>query len=847
MLYNTPCGETNKPIAEIETDIKDETSLVDVRFFEDNVYTIPFTGTSITTTRTLYAQVRDSAGKVKFVYTIQVNFKPIYDFTNLLNQIAGNLTQSTCGSTFNLGNQQHILQKVLGISDYANYTIVSASYNAGGGDIPYDFTTPIPNPSTVRLTVRYVGSASCPGPVDEVILINFINTNPVISSGQSLNKCDLTTIAYSEIINALGFDPNRYTLETSALSDGSLLNFGTTTQLVIQVRVKEKGTSCVSNEEDFIIYKVPPVAIQPLVNLETCLIDFTQTHIDNAVANLKNGTTATLSFFNGTQVIAESDLLNYMKTNINGVIQVTAQQSGFCDTQGAIQFKLNTSSIALNNNIAPLRNPSCLTENQSYLFTQTAIETYLKGVLANNTLTFSGISTETLPANGKKEIRFQAKKSGETCWSEFMTVELQVINTPNVIDLIDNYMVDCDRKFTINAQVLKASYGNNVFIDYDVFINGQKFDQSISLTMTLDFTTGDPVEIPVEIRNKLVSTCNKIVYLEVYNKANINVDTTLLNVELANNKIVFCDTDTASAESQLNGRLQAIYTRYPTIQSMLTNGEILDQFKNANGIVEVEFFDPAACGSVLLKIHYVKNPLPKINLAAVHYVCNEENYLLDLSAYTNYRFKVINTHTNQVVLGISSYQLTVGDYRIEMEDKTTGCSVSQMIKVTYADVPTIEKVTITENTIEIISKSKGKLEYSIDGGRTWHPSGVFKHVMKGQRIIPAVRLNGCGVLKLNEIVYLNFPNFISPNGDGKNDQWKPIGLTDSVNSYHMLIFDRTGKKMAEAEGANVLFWDGKLNGNNLPSTTYWYLVKLIDDNKQVEVQYSGSILLKNAN
>lgn len=96
-----------------------------------------------------------------------------------------------------------------------------------------------------------------------------------------------------------------------------------------------------------------------------------------------------------------------------------------------------------------------------------------------------------------------------------MTVELQVINTPNVIDLIDNYMVDCDRKFTINAQVLKASYGNNVFIDYDVFINGQKFDASMSLTMTLNFTTGDPVEIPVEIRNKLVSTCNKIVYLEV--------------------------------------------------------------------------------------------------------------------------------------------------------------------------------------------------------------------------------------------------------------------------------------------------------------------------------------------
>ncbi len=55
------------------------------------------------------------------------------------------------------------------------------------------------------------------------------------------------------------------------------------------------------------------------------------------------------------------------------------------------------------------------------------------------------------------------------------------------------------------------------------------------------------------------------------------------------------------------------------------------------------------------------------------------------------------------------------------------------------------------------------------------------------------------------------PNAFTPNGDGKNDLWRPMGLGIDPTTYHMMMFDRWGNLMWETrlwdEG-----WDGKANG-----------------------------------
>jgi gliding motility-associated-like protein len=84
---------------------------------------------------------------------------------------------------------------------------------------------------------------------------------------------------------------------------------------------------------------------------------------------------------------------------------------------------------------------------------------------------------------------------------------------------------------------------------------------------------------------------------------------------------------------------------------------------------------------------------------------------------------------------------------------------------------------------------------------------------------------------------LEIPQFISPNGDGKNDTWIIKNLEAYPNN-NVKIFNRWGALVFE-EISYKNDWDGTLNkkGNDkyLPSGTYFYL---IDVNSKV---YSGYI------
>lgn len=65
------------------------------------------------------------------------------------------------------------------------------------------------------------------------------------------------------------------------------------------------------------------------------------------------------------------------------------------------------------------------------------------------------------------------------------------------------------------------------------------------------------------------------------------------------------------------------------------------------------------------------------------------------------------------------------------------------------------------------------------------------------------------------------PNFFTPNGDGINDFW-PIGDFGSTEIESIHIFDRYGALVFQIV-ENKRTWDGNLNGNPLPSSTYWYI------------------------
>ncbi|MBP6977217.1 MAG: gliding motility-associated C-terminal domain-containing protein [Bacteroidales bacterium] len=68
------------------------------------------------------------------------------------------------------------------------------------------------------------------------------------------------------------------------------------------------------------------------------------------------------------------------------------------------------------------------------------------------------------------------------------------------------------------------------------------------------------------------------------------------------------------------------------------------------------------------------------------------------------------------------------------------------------------------------------------------------------------------------------PNAFSPNGDGVNDYFKPLILTEGIQEFSMVIYNRWGQLIFETNDY-MTGWDGKVNGNPSPTGVYIYLIK----------------------
>ncbi len=89
------------------------------------------------------------------------------------------------------------------------------------------------------------------------------------------------------------------------------------------------------------------------------------------------------------------------------------------------------------------------------------------------------------------------------------------------------------------------------------------------------------------------------------------------------------------------------------------------------------------------------------------------------------------------------------------------------------------------------------------------------------------------------------PNTFSPNGDGMNDVFYPRGR-GLARVQSMRIFNRWGQAVYERKNfmANdpSSGWNGRMNGQPLPSDTYVYVIEFVCDNAMI-VPFKGNITL----
>jgi gliding motility-associated-like protein len=103
-------------------------------------------------------------------------------------------------------------------------------------------------------------------------------------------------------------------------------------------------------------------------------------------------------------------------------------------------------------------------------------------------------------------------------------------------------------------------------------------------------------------------------------------------------------------------------------------------------------------------------------------------------------------------------------------------------------------------------------------------------------------------LEVNPIFYVNIPNAFTPNGDGKNDFFFPVGIgIDPYRNYNFYIFNRWGDMIFESHALDDP-WDGTaraLGGNAIvPQDVYvWKLEVQEVGGKNIKHRFVGHVTL----
>lgn len=240
-----------------------------------------------------------------------------------------------------------------------------------------------------------------------------------------------------------------------------------------------------------------------------------------------------------------------------------------------------------------------------------------------------------------------------------------------------------------------------------------------------------------------------------------------------------------------------------------------------NKIIYTTVFDNNGCFSIAL-IDLTLIPTPIITLEDNYFICpNSLIIVRETTVCDSYLWSDGTTKPWMLINHSGTYSLTVTQIHGSIV-----CTTTKSFTVTLSNAATIsqiETVDWTENqntiTVYLNSSSIGDYEYSLDGIH-YQDSNVFTNLYGGIYNVYVRDKNGCGIVA-GEVFLLNYPKFFTPNEDGFNDTWS-VNFSYYEKGIITQIFDRFGKLIKVLNYRES--WDGKYNGNMLPSDDYWFVV-----------------------
>ena len=103
-----------------------------------------------------------------------------------------------------------------------------------------------------------------------------------------------------------------------------------------------------------------------------------------------------------------------------------------------------------------------------------------------------------------------------------------------------------------------------------------------------------------------------------------------------------------------------------------------------------------------------------------------------------------------------------------------------------------------------------------------------------------ISINGCvsspssipvSIVNIYDYAEFDFPNVITPNGDGNNDELDIEGMFKSCQEYQLKVFNRWGNLVYSGKRFDIHFSGKDMNGGLLQDGVYFYLIEFDDKKK----------------
>lgn len=280
----------------------------------------------------------------------------------------------------------------------------------------------------------------------------------------------------------------------------------------------------------------------------------------------------------------------------------------------------------------------------------------------------------------------------------------------------------------------------------------------------------------------------------------------------------------------------------------------------------VTYTSPSCVATDTVTIEVLAQPTPDAGSDEI--ICEGESVSLGYAAEAGMVYNWVNQNTGDTIATTSTldiiptetttYQLLANNGNCPTVSSSVTIGVEGAFELTSVpsdnDIIVGEQVSVTTNATPLGINPIGPLTY------VWTPNiteaGISNASIAQPTLIPiqttvytlnATSSAGCTDEVSFEIIVnipnFNVPNAFTPDGDGRNDEFKILTAPGAIyDVVTFRVFNRWGNLVYNADGNSSAAWDGIIDGAKAASDTYVYHI-LIRLNDGTEKEFQGEMLL----